>query len=84
MVYSLNYKRPAYVDNASRNSFQTEKSTADESVSSRSSCPYGIPDALSFEKIVSGGTCPVSSRSMFPLLNTPREQRSTQFAKSLG
>lgn len=59
MVLSLNYRRPAYVD-SSRSSIGTEKSQV-ESVSSSSSCPYGIPEALSFEKIVSGATCPVSN-----------------------
>jgi hypothetical protein len=58
MVLSLNYRRPAHVD-SSRSSIGTEKSHG-ESVSSSSSCPYGIPEALSFEKIVSGATCPVS------------------------
>lgn len=61
MVLSLNYRRPGYVD-SSNNSVETEKSRG-ESVSSSSSCPYGIPDALSFEKIISGGTCPVSHLS---------------------
>jgi len=64
MVLSLNYRRPAHV---SRDSINTEKSGhtdtsgGAESQSSGSSCPYGIPDALSFDRIISGGTCPVSS-----------------------
>lgn len=57
MVLSLNYRRPVYVD-SSNVSVETEKSQG-ESVSSASSCPYGIPEALSFEKIITGGTCPV-------------------------
>ena len=57
MVLSLNYRRPAYVG-SSNASVETEKSHIG-SVSSSSSCPYGIPEALSFEKIISGGTCPV-------------------------
>lgn len=63
MVLSLNYRRPGYVD-SSRTSVNTEKtegSHGGESISSSSSCPYGIPEALSFEKIISGGTCPVCS-----------------------
>lgn len=58
MVYSLTYKRPSHVDSSS-SSFQTEKGSARDSVDSKFSCPYGIPDALSFDKIVNGGTCPV-------------------------
>ena len=59
MVYSLTYRRPAYVD-TSRVSLETEKSAAEESVSSQSSShPPGIPDALSFKKIVNGETYPV-------------------------
>jgi hypothetical protein len=57
MVLSLSYRRPAYV---TRESLDSEKGGVAESVGSNSSCPYGIPDALSFEKIISGGTCPVS------------------------
>lgn len=57
MVLSLKYRRPQYVD-SSNASVETEKSQG-ESVSSASSCPYGIPEALSFEKIITGGTCPV-------------------------
>ena len=59
MVYSLTYRRPAYVE-PSRSSLDSEKGSARDSVSSGSSCPFGIPDALSFERIVNGGTCPVS------------------------
>lgn len=59
MVLSLNYRRPARVS-SDRSSVDTEKSDKVESISSGSSCPYGIPDALSFDKIISGGTCPVS------------------------
>ena len=59
MVLSLNYRRPAYVSD-SRQSLDSEKGGKSESVTSSGSCPYGIPDALSFDKIVSGGTCPVS------------------------
>lgn len=59
MVLSLNYRRPAYVSD-SRQSLDSEKGGKSESVTSSGSCPYGIPDALSFDKIISGGTCPVS------------------------
>merc|ERR1711977_456753 len=69
MVLALNYRRPAYVDvDSSRTSIETEKSRG-ESVSSSSSCPYGIPEALSFEKIISGGTCPpVTTREFMDFL----------------
>ncbi|KAL6250149.1 hypothetical protein RBB50_002450 [Rhinocladiella similis] len=54
MVLSLTYRRPAYV--SSRSSLDSEKPA--ESISSGTSSQYGIPDALSFDKIISGGTCP--------------------------
>jgi hypothetical protein len=57
MVLSLSYRRPVHVS-SSRTSLDSEKPT--ESISSGSSGTYGIPDALSFDKIISGGTCPVS------------------------
>lgn len=61
MVLSLSYRRPAYInDDDCRASISTEKSSPGESIRSGSSCAYGIPEALSFDKIVSGGTCPVS------------------------
>ena len=71
MVYSLTYRRPAYVD-SSRSSIETEKSGKVESISSSGSCSYGIPDALSFDKIISGGTCPVSFTAIpfFPNANS--------------
>jgi hypothetical protein len=61
MVLSLSYRRPVYVT-SSRHSLDSEKGGQAESVtsSSTSSSPYGIPDALSFDRIISGGTCPVS------------------------
>ena len=63
MVYSLSYRRPAHVD-SNRSSFVDEKrksigsSTLDSENSSTVS--FGIPDALSFDRIITGGTCPVS------------------------
>lgn len=62
MVYSITYRRPAHVSSSGA-SFHSEKSATAESVTSRASCPYGIPDALSFDRIIDGGTCPVSSGS---------------------
>lgn len=63
MVYSLTYRRPSYVSSArgSVNGDLKPKSL-NESVSSGSTyCAFGIPEALSFDRIISGGTCPVSS-----------------------
>jgi hypothetical protein len=65
-LLSLSYTRPKYVSRQSlRNSTSSdslsdaEKSDAtDNSSSSRSS--LGIPDSLSFDSIIGGGTCPVS------------------------
>lgn len=61
MVLSLTYRRPAHV---SKDSIATEKSGGAESQTSNFSCPYGIPDALSFDRIINGGTCPVRSISI--------------------
>ncbi|MCJ1481097.1 hypothetical protein MMC06_001253 [Schaereria dolodes] len=57
MVYQLAYRRPAYV--TSTISYAESEKSIDESVSSGSpDLPSGIPDALSFDRIISGGTCP--------------------------
>ncbi|QDS70470.1 hypothetical protein FKW77_009981 [Venturia effusa] len=60
MVYSLKYTRPAYVPPPSRNSNGTERSEsiADSVDSESTTSSHGIPDALSFDRIISGGTCP--------------------------
>lgn len=66
MVLSLTYRRPAHV---SRESINSEKSGSGESQTSGSSAPYGIPDALSFDRIISGGTCPpVTTREFMDFL----------------
>lgn len=65
MVYSLAYRRPAYVAPEIYASRQTEneKGGKEESVrSGRSGKNSGIPAALAFDKIVEGGTCAVSTR----------------------
>ena len=62
MVYSLTYRRPAYVSRPSSltSSEKTQnKLSIDGSINSGSSRPWGVPEALSFDKIISGGTCPV-------------------------
>ncbi|OAL31109.1 hypothetical protein AYO20_08344 [Fonsecaea nubica] len=68
MVLSLSYRRPAYVT-SSRDSLGSESDGRVESINSGSSCPYGIPDALSFDRIISGGTCPpVTTREFMDFL----------------
>jgi len=62
MVYSLSYRRPSHVP-ASRDSLSGDEKqkSINDSITSGSSCmSQGIPDALSFDRIVSGGVCPVS------------------------
>jgi hypothetical protein len=64
MVYSLSYRRPAYVSRSSVGS-SDGVANSDASLNSGKSCTIaGIPDALSFDKIVNGGTCPVSYHIM--------------------
>lgn len=62
MVYSLAYTRPPHVDD-SRGSLsgQEKQRSINESITASSTCSMscGIPDALSFDKIIDGGTCPV-------------------------
>ncbi|KAJ1336034.1 Regulator of G protein signaling domain-containing protein [Microdochium nivale] len=55
---SLKYRRPAYVDN---HQFRMSLTSLDEKGSVRSgqsASSAGIPDALAFDKIINGGTCP--------------------------
>jgi hypothetical protein len=64
MVYSLDYRRPSRVSHVSVSHESidgTEKQRSiDESIKSSSSgMSQGIPEALSFDRIISGGTCPV-------------------------
>ncbi|MCJ1335793.1 hypothetical protein MMC09_001067 [Bachmanniomyces sp. S44760] len=61
MVYNITYRRPAHVSSASRDSFvgSEKPGSFDESISSGSTgVPSGIPPALSFDRIITGGTCP--------------------------
>ena len=81
MVYSLTYRRPPHVDSAraSINGSEKTKSIDQGSISSRGSSVFaGIPDALSFDKIINGGTCPVSSHYT-PLLSTSAAIRSIMY-----
>ena len=67
MVYSLTYRRPPHVDSARSSVMGNEKaksigeSSIDSQISGGSGgMTFGIPDALSFDRIITGGTCPVS------------------------
>jgi hypothetical protein len=63
MVLSLTYRRPEYVDKEQYRESNSSLSLVkgDASVrSGRSGASLGIPDALTFDKIINGGTCPVS------------------------
>ncbi|GAB7348128.1 hypothetical protein MBLNU459_g6145t1 [Dothideomycetes sp. NU459] len=69
MVYSLNYRRPA---RASRDSVRDSLSGEDkqasinESIQSgHSAMSNGIPEALSFDRIIAGGVCPPCSTRDF-------------------
>lgn len=64
MVYALNYTRPHHVSSSSNGSISgSEKASSfkDSVHSGHSTSSHGIPDALSFDRIMSGGTCPVSN-----------------------
>lgn len=73
MVFQLTYRRPAYVDCPISASWSTEEKirSIDGSVKSGSTgMSNGIPDALSFDRIISGGTCPVCPFNV-PLCTLP-------------
>ncbi|KAI0838183.1 hypothetical protein F5Y06DRAFT_287321 [Hypoxylon sp. FL0890] len=61
-LLSLKYRRPEYVDmeqfRRDNNSTPGSEKTDGSLKSGRSDTPYGIPDALTFDRIMSGGTCP--------------------------
>ena len=94
MVYSLTYRRPPHVDSARSSVLGNEKakSIGETSIDSQVSggsggMAFGIPDALSFDRIITGGTCPVSRISLFshpcsPGFNiTLRDQQDVESAK---
>lgn len=70
MVYSLSYTRPPFMGNSrgsnsgSRASLNGDEkqNSINESIKTASSCSMcaGIPEPLSFDRIIKGGTCPVS------------------------
>lgn len=63
MVYSLTYRRPSRATSsssrASLNGDEKQKSINESIESGQSGMSHGIPAALSFDRIISGGTCPV-------------------------
>ncbi|KAI9817570.1 MAG: hypothetical protein M1827_001182 [Pycnora praestabilis] len=60
MVYSLAYRRPPHSASSSSSlTGEEKKKSLDESLSSgHSGMNNGIPEALSFDRVISGGTCP--------------------------
>ncbi|KAL5118242.1 hypothetical protein ACEQ8H_003914 [Pleosporales sp. CAS-2024a] len=62
MVYSLAYRRPERVSRPSSSasiSGETKQKSIQDSISSGSSAmSHGIPEALSFDRIIAGGVCP--------------------------
>lgn len=67
MVYSLSYRRPgrpsAASSAASLSGDHKQKSIHDSIKSGSSGLSHGIPEALSFDRIIAGGVCPVSAFS---------------------
>ena len=59
MVYSLSYRRPLKVTRESLDSDSTDDANGSLR-SGNSNRSAGIPEALAFDKIINGGTCPVS------------------------
>jgi hypothetical protein len=69
----ITYRRPTQVDRPvtgdSKASLEHVSSNGDLSLqSSKSNLASGVPPALSFDRIIEGGTCPVSEPLCFPLL----------------
>lgn len=84
MVYALTYRRPPYVDSARASMIGDEKtkSIGESSFDSGSTgVTSGIPEALSFNRIISGGTCPVSN---LPSLLSYASEASIKALLSLG
>lgn len=67
MASSLLYRRPGHVDSARASIIGDEKVgsvKSDSAGSSRSSyLPIGVPENLSFDRIINNDTCPVSSQN---------------------
>jgi len=61
MVLSLSYRRPSHVSSSAASLSGDEKQRSLDDSLSCGSGPYaaGIPEALSFDRIIAGGVCPV-------------------------
>jgi hypothetical protein len=72
MVYSLSYRRPPQVPfgHSSVLSSDGYNNSSNSIVSGTSGLSVGIPDALAFDKIINGGTCPVSTSTFSLLLSS--------------
>lgn len=88
MVYSLTYRRPPHVSPARASVLgdKKTKSVGRTSIDSQGSVgtSSGIPDALSFDCIIAGGTCPVSlslsgHRILHEQWDQPQNSRSRWF-----
>jgi hypothetical protein len=70
MVYPLTYRRPERVSPASSaasiSGETKQKSLHDSTHSGSSGMSHGIPEALSFDRIISGGVCPVCQSFLGP------------------
>jgi hypothetical protein len=62
VIANVNYRRPDYVSTNSSTASMDDLSQT-ESIGSAKS--QGIPEALSFDRIINGGTCPVSLINSF-------------------
>jgi hypothetical protein len=65
-IMSINfyYRRHAHMHHPSINSassFSSDTTTLNRQESAQSSRPHGVPEELSFERIINNGRCPVSS-----------------------
>ncbi|PIB01700.1 hypothetical protein CB0940_02014 [Cercospora beticola] len=61
MVYNITYRRPSKVQASSSDSIngdEKQKSINESIESGNSGMSHGIPAALSFDRIIAGGTCP--------------------------
>lgn len=75
MVYNLSYRRPQRQPRSSNESVNGERKqlSIQESVRSGSSgMSHGIPEALSFDRIIAGGVCPVSATISVPRVSRCR------------
>jgi hypothetical protein len=64
MVYSLNYHRPAFVRSASTRTVESSDPKDSSNSGSPRSTVYGIPKALSFDRVLNGGTFTVSASTL--------------------